>query len=153
MNHADKYGNSHGGLVYPDTTSRLKGYSSMKLQQKKFINALMFPNLKNQDIRYQLSLSEYNVSNLSNNDLIFALQQRDIPILEESILLKCLLCDDKCKELMIDRLKCFLCSDKCINKNEILTYGFCRFLQDEYNLIFPDYLIKLILKYGPTCVS
>ena len=155
MKYAQKYGNVYDTLVYPDTTSRLKGYSSLNIKQKEYINKIMFPNLTQEHLRHQLCLTEYNLSNLSEQDLIVALQQRNIEILEE------IHCNDnnnymllrKTKESMINRLESFLCDEKCTKKNQTLISGYCRLFTQEYNLLFPDYLMKLVLSFGPICIK
>ena len=146
QNHAHKYGNKlPDSLLYPDTTGRLNCYSTLTQQQQENINKLMFPNLQKDKVRYQLLLTEYNITNLSSDNLIIALQERDIAIFEEN---GCNMIPEK----MMDRLEDFLLGNKCTIKNEILTCGFCRLSERECNLIFPDYLVKLILSFGPTCV-
>ena len=147
QDHAHKYGNKFQeyGLLYPDITRRLLCYSHLTQQQQEDINEVMFPNLQKDEVRHQLLLSKFNITNLSLDNLIIALQQRDIAIFESEKL-----CVNKSK--MMDRLEHFLCGDRCRIKNEILTCGFCRLSEKEYDLIFPDYLAKLILSFGPTYV-
>ena len=157
IKHASKYGNLvENKLLYPDNTSRLTGYSLLNSSQQECINKMMFPNLQKEHIRCQLSLgNNYNLKYISDDDLIIALQQRNIATLDENlcnnnnnyVLLK------NMKETMIYKLEEFLGDNKCKMKNINLTYGFCRFQDNNQNLILPECLIRLILLFGPTFVS
>lgn len=131
--------------LYPDSTKQLHGYSTLSTKSKQMVNKVLFPNLVNDQLRYQLFTFNYNISQISWSNLISELHKRDISIFDVTGDSLTILSYNS----LLNKFQQFLDSTYCTKSYTKLIYGFCHVQMKQANISYiPFCFIMNVLKYG-----
>ena len=130
----------------PDSTLKLGNYSSQSATNKSKINAILFPNLLDETVRYKQSISVTPLSERNKEQLIKLCQQRNIaPYDTQERTIKPIWDKQKVIQKLQTELQHYLYSQQV----DLLIRGYCRISEQKEKLNIPLYLVNIVIRYYP----
>lgn len=136
----------------PHCTAELKYYHTiLNATQRAQVNHILFPNMISKHMRYQRQIPVINLNDLSRYKLKSLAQEFDIDAYKTSTgkMVKSYF-ERYIQESSIKYQLLKYCEHpKAKMRNELLIFSYCRRRQNEYDLNFPQYLIRIVLRFFP----
>lgn len=129
----------------PYTTKHLHKYHLLLLNQKIYINQILFPHLVPNRFRFQIKLPNINLNKIQKSNLIKLCQQLDVCgyIKRNESSPQFLECVAK------SQIRNHLNDNQCKWKNHCLVFGYCKQHIVQFKINVPQYLINIIHEYCP----
>ena len=142
--HLECYNKSTNFLKYhwPDCTDNLLGFNELYENQQQHIQRILFPSISS--IKFQLKSPCIDINEIDENILKIMLQKRNLRIYTQISKYH----TPKWNVINAQiNLNAFRNSAKCIEKKECLISGYCNQYGNTYQMLIPQVIKPLILRY------